>query len=381
MKGCGFLAIHVVKPGESIYSIAKIYGVSPNRIISENELTNPNALVVGQTIVIPGGRKIGTIEVNGYALPSTTTEVIRKTATYLTYLCIFSYEAQADGSIVSINDTPLVEAARNGKAAPIMVVNNIKAGGGFNSDIASTILNNAQVQTTLINNILSTLKSKGYHGLNIDFEYLYPKDRESYNNFLRRIAGDLKAAGFMLITSLAPKTSANQPGLLYEAHDYPFHGRTVDRVVLMTYEWGFTYSPPMAVAPLNEVRKVLNYAVTAIPPSKILMGMPNYGYDWTLPYVKGSAADAIPNKEAIELAARTKAEIKYDPKSQSPFFHYYDNRGLLHVVWFEDARSINAKLRLAKEYGLAGVSYWTIGSFFPQNWLVLDSLFNVKKVT
>jgi spore germination protein len=375
-----FLAIHVVKPGESIYSIAKIYGVSPTRIISENELTTPNALVVGQTIVISGGRKIGTIEVNGYALPTTSTEVIRKTAPYLTYLCIFSYEAQADGSLVNVNDTPLIEAAKKGKAAPIMVVNNIKEGGGFNSDIASSILNNAQVQTTLINNILSTIKAKGYHGLNIDFEYLYPKDRESYNSFLSKISGELKAGGYILLTSLAPKTSAAQKGLLYEAHDYPFHGKTVDRVVLMTYEWGFTYSPPMAVAPLNEVKKVLNYAVTAIPPSKILMGIPNYGYDWTLPYVKGSAADAIPNKDAIELAAKTKTTIQYDPVSQAPFFRYYDSRGLLHVVWFEDARSINAKLRLAKQYGLAGVSYWTIGSYFPQNWLVVESLYNIKKV-
>lgn len=375
-----FLAIHVVKSGESIYSIAKIYGVSPNTIVSTNELSNPNALVVGQTIVIPGGRKIGTIEVNGYALPSTSIQVIRKTAPYLTYLSIFSYEAQADGSLVSINDAPLIEAAKAGKAAPIMVVNNIKAGGGFNSDIANAILTNNQVQTTFINNILTTLKNKGYYGLNIDFEYLYQKDRENYNNFLSKISQTLKSAGYILITSLAPKTSAAQPGLLYEAHDYPFHGKTVDRVVLMTYEWGYTYSPPMAVAPLNEIKKVLNYAVTAIPPSKILMGIPNYGYDWTLPYAKGSAADAIPNKEAVELAARTKTAIQYDAASQAPFYQYYDSRGLLHVVWFEDARSINSKLRLVNQYGLAGVSYWTIGSFFPQNWLVLDSLYNIKKV-
>ena len=136
----------------------------------------------------------------------------------------------------------------------------------------------------------------------------------------------------------------------------------------------------MAVSPINEVRKVLNYAVTVIPRQKILMGMPNYGYDWTLPFVKGTAARSITNTEAVELAAKVGAVIQYDYTAQAPYFHYYDSQGRRHVVWFEDARSIDAKLRLVKEYGLGGVSYWTINSYFPQNWLVQQSLYDVTKV-
>lgn len=379
MKGCVFLVIHVVKAGDSIYSIAKIYGVSPNEIIENNEVTNPEALVVGQTLVIPGGRKIKTIEVNGYALPTTSINVIRKTVPSLTYLSIFSYQAKEDGSLETIKDEEFIAEAKKARTAPIMVATNIKSGGGFSSDIAHSILVNTTVQNTFISNVLSTLKSKGYYGLNLDFEYLYPNDKESYNNFLRKISAELKSSGFILITSLAPKTSGKQAGLLYEAHDYPVHGEVADRVVLMTYEWGFTYSPPMAVAPINEVTKVLDYAVTVIPPSKILMGIPNYGYDWTLPYVKGSAADAIPNKDAVDLASKVKAEIKYDNVSKAPFYNYYDSRGLLHIVWFEDARSISEKLKLVDRYGLKGVSYWTIGSYFAQNYLVLNSMYNISK--
>jgi spore germination protein len=66
---------------------------------------------------------------------------------------------------------------------------------------------------------------------------------------------------------------------LYQGHDYPVHGALVDHVIIMTYDGGYTFGPPMAVAPLNEVVKVLNYAVTAIPREKIFMGIPNYGYD------------------------------------------------------------------------------------------------------
>ena len=168
--------------------------------------------------------------------------------------------------------------------------------------------------------------------------------------------------------------------MLYEAHDYPVHGALTDHVILMTYEWGYTYSPPMAVAPINEVRRVLDYAVTAIPRDKIFMGIPNYGYNWTLPFVQGTAARAISNTGAVNLAANVGAVIQYDYQSQAPFFNYYDSDGRRHEVWFEDARSILAKLTLANTFRIGGISYWTIGSFFPQNWLVLSSVYDIIKV-
>lgn len=425
------MIIHVVKPGESLYSISRLYNVPYTKIASDNELENPNRLVVGQTLVILEGvrrhtvtvgqslysiattygltvnellaanpqitnasliypgqiinipsatRKLGTIEVNGYAFPNISMEVLRKTLPYLTYLSIFSYEVRPDGTLRTINDTPLIEAAREARVAPLMVITNLVEGGGFNSDLAHTILSSEQIQNRLLDNVIEILRSKNYYGLDIDFEYIYPADRELYNSFVRRAVQRLTPLRFTVTTALAPKTSAAQPGLLYEAHDYPVHGQLVTHVILMTYEWGYTFGPPMAVAPLNAVRRVLDYAVSVIPNNKILMGIPNYGYDWTLPYVRGSRATTVSNVGAVDLAARVGAAIQYDEVSQAPFFNYYDTNRRLHVVWFEDARSIRAKLQLANEYKLGGVSYWTIGRYFPQNWLVLSSLFDVRKV-
>jgi spore germination protein len=224
------------------------------------------------------------------------------------------------------------------------------------------------------------MKTKNYAGLDVDFEYLYPENREDYNNFLRKLRRQLDPLGYSLTTAVAPKIAADQKGLLYEAHDYPVHGALTDHVILMTYEWGYTYGPPMAVAPITEVRKVLNYAVTAIPRQKIFMGIPNYGYNWTLPYVEGSRAATVSNTGAVDLARREGAAIQYDQKSQAPFFNYFDDNGKEHVVWFDDARSIEAKMRLLNQFNLGGASYWTIGRFFPQNWLVLSSLFDVRKI-
>jgi len=425
------LIIHVVRPGESVYSISRQYGVSPAKVIADNELENPNRLVVGQTLVILEGERrhtvapgqslytiarlygtsvdallaanpsitnpaaisvgqvitipprtinFGNIEVNGYAFPYINMDVLRKTLPYLTYLSIFSYEVNADGTLRTIDDDALIQAAYAADVAPIMVITNLAEGGGFSSSVAHSILTNSEAQNNLISNVRRILDEKDYYGLAIDFEYIYPYDRESYNNFLRRIAETLRPLGYIIATALAPKNSATQQGLLYEAHDYPVHGALMDHVILMTYEWGYTYSPPMAVAPINEVRRVLNYAVTAIPRDKIFMGIPNYGYNWTLPFTQGTAARAISNTGAVNLAADVGAVIQYDYQSQAPFFNYYDSEGRRHEVWFEDARSILAKLTLANTFRIGGISYWTIGSFFPQNWLVLSSVYNIVKV-
>ncbi len=425
------MLIHVVKSGESLYTIGQLYGVPYMQIAKDNDLPDPNHLVIGQTLVILGGRirhtvipgqslyiiagiygisvqdiinanpqiinpalihpgqiitipiltkKLGTIEVNGYSFPHINMETLRKTLPHLTYLSIFSHEVRPDGSLSVINDMPLIELASRANVAPLLVITNIKEGGSFNSDLAHTILTDNQVQERLINNIIRMLEEKNYYGLDIDFEYVYPSDRENYNNFLRKVVNRLKPLGYSVTTAIAPKISADQPGLLYEGHDYVAHGEIVDHIIIMTYEWGYTYGPPMAVSPLNQVKRVLDYAVTVIPREKIFMGIPNYGYDWTLPYVSGTAARSLSNVAAVDLARDVGANIQFDTKAQSPFFNYYDSSGNQHVVWFEDARSIDAKLRLVNQYRLGGISYWTIGVYFPQNWLVLSSLYNIRKV-
>lgn len=372
---------HTVAPGESLYSIARRYDTTVFRILSANpSITDPAQIKVGQVIVIPfSNEKLGTIDVNGYAFPSINSTTLENTLPHLTFLSIFSYQVRPDGSLAPIQDVPLIQAAWRQNVGPMMVITNIKEGGSFNSELAHTILTDQNVQNTLLDNVMKTLNEKQYFGLDIDFEYIFPSDRENYNRFIKKVVDRLHPLGYTVTTALAPKTRADQPGLLYEAHDYAAHGALVDHVILMTYEWGYTYGPPRAVAPVNLVEEVLKYAVTVIPSKKILMGIPNYGYDWTLPFVQGSSARPLTNPGAVNLASRVGAQIMFDTQAQSPFFSYYES-GKQHIVWFEDARSIEAKLKLVDKYDLGGVSYWTINSFFPQNWIVLNSMYNVRKV-
>lgn len=373
-------SIHRVSNGESLYSIASHHGISLDSIINANpDIKPPYTIYPDQIIKIPEPTNKRTISVNGYAYPNINRSVLQRTLPYLTYLSIFSHRVSSDGTLGTVNDSELISIAKASRVAPIMVITNTEEGGGFSSDVAHAVLESSETRENLINNIISTVTRKGYLGVDVDFEYIYPNDRELYNSFLTELKAELQPRGLTLSTAIAPKISATQTGTLYEAHDYAFHGSVVDYLIIMTYEWGYLYGPPMAVAPYSEVKRVLSYAVTEIPSQKILMGMPNYAYDWTLPFTKGRPAEILSINEAIKRADNLGAEIQFNQTSQAPFYEYSQN-GIKHIVWFENARSTKARLQLVNDFNLGGLSYWTINQFYAQNWRVIDSMFNIRKV-
>lgn len=374
---------HTVAPGDTLYSIAELYNVSVIHILQNNPgLSNATTLYPGQTIVIDyNNEKIGSLSVTGYAYPYINRETLIKTLPYLTYLTIFTYGFTPTGELVTIDDVSTINLAREYGVAPIMLISTLTPEGTFSNALAHTLLNNETVQDTLIDNIITNMQEKNYYGLDVDFEFIYPEDADAYVAFINKLRERLNAVGFEVMVALAPKISSDQPGTLYEGHDYAALGAAANSVLLMTYEWGYTYGPPMAVAPINKVREVLDYGVSQIPASKIFMGIPNYGYDWTLPYVKGtSAAKSLGNVAAVDLALEYNAPIQFDTTSQAPFFNYTDADGKEHQVWFEDARSIEAKIRLVPEYGFQGAAYWNIMRYFPANWLVVNALMDINKV-
>lgn len=375
---------YTVAPGDTLFSIARRFGTTTGSIIALNSIANPDAIAPGTVLRIPVREKnYGFIEVNGYIEPSTSaaeTQTIREVGEYLTYLSPFSYQVRADGSLKPINDAAMLTAARSFRIAPLLVLTNFGT-GTFDTELVDAILNDTAVQDTLINNMLQTMRAKGYYGVNIDFERISPENAERYNEFLRRVVAALHPAGFVVSTALAPKNSAYQTGTWHGAHDYKAHGEIVDFVIIMTYEWGWSGGPPYAVAPVDLVEEVLRYAVSVIPSRKILMGMPLYGYDWMLPFMPGGKwAKRVSPQDALKLAAQVGATISYNEQTQAPTFKYYDSNSVQHEVWFEDARSIRAKLLLVNKYDLRGVSYWLLGLEFPQNWAVLDSMFSIVKV-
>lgn len=371
---------YILDEGQTLFSISQEYGVPLDELIKANPGLNPLNLRPGDTVMIPVARreKRRPILVNGYAYPSINTNSLNCVLPFLTFLSPFSYKLTPTAELVTPDDSDLIFRAQRSAVMPIMVVTNI-FDKGFSTEVLSVILASEELQERLIGNILSELTGKNYYGVNMDIEYIAPDDRERYNAFLERLTERLHNEGFIVMSALAPKISADQPGVLYEAHDYAEQGRIVDYVIIMTYEWGYTYGPPLAVSPINEVRRVLDYAVTEIPPEKILMGMPNYGYDWTLPFMRGTPAQSVSFTQAVDLALRYGVEIQFDEQAQTPYFYYTDN-GTQHVVWFDDPRSIDSKLQLIDDYRLAGASWWTVNRCYVPNWLVLQNMYETVKL-
>ncbi len=422
--------IHVVHKGDTLYSISLQYGVPMSRLIADNMLSDPSRLVVGQTLVIRYPRQVHTVQtgetlssiarryglsirqlqrnnpvlkggamifpgqtlviqyeqtpqtplwVNGYAYPFANRPLLRRTLPYLSYLTPFTYGITPEGGLVELDDDWLISTALEGNVAPLMHLSTLTPEGGFSNELAHLVLTDMRVQNNLIENLITTMQTKGYRGLDVDFEYVFPDDGTAYAAFIRRLSERLNPLGLPVITALAPKTSGTQRGLLYEGHDYAAIGAAANEVLLMTYEWGYAYSLPMAVAPLPNVRAVVEYALTEMPAEKIWLGIPNYGYDWPLPVIQGETrATSISNQQAVSLALRYGAEIQYDETAQSPWFRYWDENQREHEVWFEDARSISAKLGLIQEYGLRGAGYWNLMRPFPQNWVILNAYFDIQ---
>lgn len=426
------MIIHTVQPGDTIWGLARRYGVSPNRIISDNSIVNPRDLPIGQSLIIllpetvytvrPGDTlesvaarfsipeisllqnnpalisapylRVGQsltihfqepkrreVNVNGYAYPYIQKNILRHALPYLTYLTIFGYGFTEDGELIPIDDQPLINEAYKYRAAPVMLLTSLTEDGNFSGQRASLLFRNPALQDKIFDKTIAVMKEKGYLGLDIDFEFVDAEDAGDFQNFLRRATERMHAEGFFVNVDLAPKTSAAQTGLLYEAHDYAAIGALADTVLLMTYEWGYTYGPPMAVAPLNKVRQVVEYGVSAIPAEKIMLGLANYGYDWILPFEKGiTRATAIGNEYAVEIAQRYGVPIRFEQLAQSPTFEYWGRIGRKHVVWFEDVRSIQGKYDLIDEFALRGGGYWNIMRPFAQNWAFVNARYSIRKV-
>lgn len=418
------MEIYVVKQGDTLQSIAAEFGVSVARLAYDNEIAGEN-LVVGQALIIvrpeivytieegdtlqsiadafqttvlqlvrnnsyllnedfllPGRQIViayedvqrRNIEIFGYAYAFIQEAILEECCLYIQELLPFSYGYNEDGSLIPMNDDRLLAAAVRFGNKKRMVITPLDRYERFNNQLVVRLLSDMQMRDTLLDNILRTMEEKGYEALDIDFEFIPGEYRDSYVAFIAETRSRLNANGYQVSVAVPPKISDDQPGLLYEGIDYQGIGNAADSVFLMTYEWGYKYGPPMAIAPIPSVRRVLDYAVSVILPEKIDMGIPNYAYDWPLPYVTGETeAETIGNLEAVRRAAFYGAQIEYDEVSRAPYF-YYTVEGVSHVVWFEDVRSIQEKYNLIAEYGFKGGGYWNLMREFRQNWMYVNQI-------
>ncbi len=281
--------IITVVQGDTLFSISERYGIPQEKISADNGLPSDGVLVVGQSLIlleaqstldvsepknvssvslqtgisertlyrnniflegqpeIPSGSNIVLSYVNeptlskfmgGYAYDFIDQRLLDTTVNYMTYLMPFTYGFTPDGTLISPDDQRLIETARRMGASPLMHLSTLTEQGNFSNELANALLSNPTARENLVQNSLQNIADKGYDGIDIDFEFLFPQDRQPYVDFIARMRQVMNENGYICIVAVPPKTSDGQTGLLYEGVDYAGLGEAADYVLCMTYEWG-----------------------------------------------------------------------------------------------------------------------------------------------
>ncbi len=240
------MEIYIVRPGDTVDTIAEAYGVSPQSIIYNNQLPYPYPLAVGQALLLSDEPSPNTGKplafTGGYAYPFISRWVLEQTLPFLSGLYIFSYGFTPEGELIppALDDTFMVTAAKSAGAAPILTLTPFGPTGQFSNYLITQVVNTETSKQNLIENLSAQITERGFEGVDIDFEYILPEDKIPFANFVRDVRTAVNALGYPVSVALAPKTSDAQAGLLYEGKDYGLLGEAADSVLLMTYEWGYT---------------------------------------------------------------------------------------------------------------------------------------------
>ena len=425
--------IYVVQPNDNIYSIANQFGVSADKLIRDNELGSPNQLITGQTLVIvypeqtytvqegdtlqsiattydvsilqllrnnpflsnrapyPGEiiplsyNTNGNLTINGFVYPYIDIYTLKKTLPSLTYISIYNYRVINDGGLISYwDDSEIINTSMNYSTIPLMMVSVLSPQGEPDLETAYKLLLNTEYQDNLIHNMINFIKTKGYYGINFVIQFSNEITQNLEFNFITRISSRLKSEGYLFFVTFNPNTKYVDNKLIIEKIDYNSISQLVDGITFLQFVFGTNYGQPKPINSIEDMRTIIDYAVTTIPSEKILLGNSLISYDWELPYIPGkSYANALSIKSALNLARESSVPIQFDEASQSPFFNYNQlNYGeqIQHIVWSIDARSIESLMKLIFEYLLNGAAFWNIMIYYSELWLVINSQFEIEKL-
>jgi spore germination protein YaaH len=272
----------------------------------------------------------------------------------------FWYKATKDGTLEAKDSLLVYDTARGLGLKMFPLVTN-KTGS------TDMVLGDPATRAKVIDNVVKVVQEKNYDGVNIDFELLPPKQKDNLTAFMAELYPKLKAINKTVIISVFPQVEVHED--VSGAYDYPALAQNADFLQIMLYDRHWATSEPGAVAPVDWYEKNLKYAIEkAGGAHKIIAGISAYGYDW--PPQKGGEAETVKYVDAIVKAEQKGAKIEYDEASQAPHYKYEGRE-----VWFEDTRSVGAKLDIVAKYDPAGIAIWRLGQEQPEIWPIVNQKF------
>lgn len=294
---------------------------------------------------------------------------------YLTGVSTDSFNMTTAGGVVGDVPTQALSYAKSHALATYACFSNFGT-SDFDPDLAHIILTNSSVRQKAVQNIVNTVKKNGYTGVNIDFESVMAGDRNALTSFVKSVSDALRPAGYQVIVSVPAKTEDDPSNGWSGAYNYAALGGYVDFLQVMTYDEHGPWSEPGSVASKGWIEDSLKFSVSQVAASKVLIGLPDYGYDWNLTTNREEDHHQIAGKNIAALLQKTGATVKWDAATSSPYFNYTDSQGSKHVVWYENARSIEEKAHLVPAYHLGGASVWALGMEDASFWKAVQTGMN-----
>ena len=247
----------------------------------------------------------------------------------------------------------LVKVAHaNGVKAYAMAVN-----AGFTPEGLELAMSTPESMQAHADALVKIASTDGVDGIDLDYESLQGKDRDSFTKLVQIIAKAAHAKKLRVVMAVHAKES--EPGTWDGpiAQDYSALGKAVDLIRVMTYDAHWETSEAGPIAPPDWAERVLTFASTEVPPAKLELGIPGYGYDWL-----GKKGQGI---TWTEWSARVKAHGggTRDAASQELTLSYNGR-----TAFFSDGEASRAKFASAKKLGLKGLALWRMGSEDPAFW-------------
>lgn len=303
----------------------------------------------------------------------------------LTHLSYFGLAIQANGQLQTRTDDGYLEPGYNKLSSDVML-ELVDAHDGpyeitltqFNADTISQFLTTESAQDRLIEQIDSILLAYPVSGVNVDIEYagtVTPLLRERYVDFITKLNAFLDEKYQDINLSIDVFASAADNTMIW---DLPAIAPEVDQIIIMAYDFhrrGSIQAGP--VAPLfggsdlwsQDITQYLQKFLDHVPPEKLILGVPFYGYEWQTTS-RDSQAHTFPDtgstatyKRVIDLLADTEeleVQEHWNEDALSPYLSYREN-GETYVVYFENSRSLSYKLDLVNQLQLGGIAIWALG--------------------
>lgn len=367
--------LYTVQSGDTLYKISLKFKMSLTDLNAANPGIDPHRLQVGQQIWVRklDSKPVFIRSVAGwipYWLQTQSFRSVQNQPDLFHTLSPFWYEVTTSGEIIKYpgaEDSLILSFAKSHGIKMIPLITNV-----FSSERISVVLNDPVIRRNHINNIINILSQMNYDGIDINYENLFVRDREIYVLFLQELKAALNTIGKQLVVTVHAKTDPVGIWSGSEAHDYVGIGQAADAVRIMGYDFHWQGDVPGPIAPVDWVDEVLAYAVSTIPRSKVVLGVPTYGYDWPL----GQEGKGITYNYAISTASNYSVPIFEDAQLGPHYTYSINNVG--HEVWFSDANSLATLLDLVNKYDINGICFWYLGAEDPKIYSIIRTKFIIS---